>query len=178
MCKRYSPAPRLLLRSRVPLLIGAVVSMLLGGCAGKLRRDYPGANPDNVWKAMQGAAEHPVYTDWNVTENGVWADKEGLRIEIFRELKREVREPGLKPRREEQDWALSLRLVQRGSGPAVEVESRTIESAGRFRVATDHIFNEIELRLAQFPSSAEAAAAASTGSSTTSTDKPAPLEAP
>ncbi|MCZ6836889.1 MAG: hypothetical protein O7G85_14025 [Planctomycetota bacterium] len=79
--KRYTP------------LMLALLLLGLPGCKS-VQQSFPGHDPDSVWTALVAVAESPNYDDmeanqmWEVRDNGIWADVEGNRIEIYRRLHR------------------------------------------------------------------------------------------
>ena len=70
----------------------------LAACGTK-EREFPGHTRDQVWKAMVQAAEDPRYADWIVVDNEVWRDDTASRIEIRRDVRRDVMVSGSPPRR-------------------------------------------------------------------------------
>ncbi len=114
-------------------------------------RDYPGVAPDALWKAAVGAAESPRYTDWMVTENGVFVDEPGKRIEIYRELTRDHAPLGAALQRQSEIWTFSVRVQTDDRIPKVVIDTRSTLRSRGFWKQTDHFFGEIDSRLAQRP---------------------------
>ncbi len=142
------------------LVAAALVALAagMGGCQARSAiRDYPGATPEQVWKAALAAAEDPIPGPWHVIENGVWSDEAERRIELHRVLKRDVFEPGASSTyREERDWAVSIRLLapeldERRYAVAVEIADRTLAFPRKFHSFTDMYFDDIERRLKHTP---------------------------
>src|SRR5687768_8626959 len=115
------------------LLIAAFAlhACVSGGCT-TVRESFAGHDPDQVWTALQAAANSPSggYSTgdpadrWGVRENRVWVDEESARIEIYRSLDRQVYRPGgLEPVRQERTWKLRVQMVER-EPPIVEFSSR------------------------------------------------------
>lgn len=115
-----------------------------------MERSYEGHTRAEVWEAMVQAAQYPRYRDWVVQENNVWADESGERVEILRELKRDVVLPGQKPYREQAEWRLRA-VLEPGFPPTVRMTTQDICVPAHFWLQADHYFDEIQSRLAQAP---------------------------
>ncbi len=135
---------------RSVVLACAAIVMAVG--CNTVSRDYPGVSHDALWQAALGAARNPKYSDWFVTENGVFVDAEENRIEIFRELKRDYASAGEALRRESETWTFSVQVEADHRVPKVVLNSRASIRPPNFLIEADHFFGEIDSRLAQMPS--------------------------
>jgi len=136
-------------RPRLPRFAVALLgAALLGGC--EMERSFEGHTREEVWDAMVLAAQYPRYRDWVVQENNVWADPMKDRVEILRELKRDVVLPGQKPYREESEWRLHA-MLEPGFPPTVKMATKDICVPAHFWLQADHYFDEVQARLAVAP---------------------------
>lgn len=126
----------------------AASAAALGGCS--MERTYEGHTRDQVWNAMVEAARYPRYHDWIVMDNSVWCDEPDARIEILRELKRDVVLPGQKPYREETEWRLRAVLAP-DSPSVVKLSTSNICVPAHFWLQADHFFDEVQARLTNAP---------------------------
>jgi len=125
---------------------------LLGGCRlGSVSRAYPGVSEQQLWSATVLAARQPELTDWFVTENGVFVDEAAHRIEIHRELKRDVMN-GQAVRRQTEIWSFSVEVDASDRMPRVIMQPRGRVRGGSFFSQSDQFFRQIDVRLAQHPS--------------------------
>ena len=131
------------------LLLFIVLPTFLTACGTK-DREFPGHTRDQVWKAMVQAADDPRYADWVVLENKVWRDDAQSRIEILRDLVRDVMVPGQDPKREEAEWRFSAELVN-SNPPSVEFSTSTITVPAHFWLQARHYLDEVDRRLAGMP---------------------------
>ena len=75
------------------LALLSLAALWLPGCTAG-QATFKGYGEQQVWLAMKAAAHLPGYDDlapkmrWQVDANNVWADEDGKRIEIHRELSR------------------------------------------------------------------------------------------
>ena len=144
----------------------------LAACGTK-EREFPGHTRDQVWKAMVQAAEDPRYADWIVVDNEVWRDDTASRIEIRRDVRRDVMVSGSPPRREEFEWRFSA-LVTDATPPAVEFSTSTIVVPAHFWLQARHYLDEVERRLNGLPLENKATIAKySTANSSKLPDRPA-----
>ena len=150
------------------------VILLAAGC-NTVSRDYPGVSHDELWQAALGAARNPKYSNWFVTENGVFVDADANRIEIYRELKRDYAEPGEALRRQSETWTFSVLVDADDRVPKIVLNSRAAIRPPNFLTEADHFFGEIDSRLAQLPIDLSKPASAIT---TTQVADPNGLEAP
>ncbi len=150
------------------------VILLAAGC-NTVSRDYPGASHDELWQAALGAARNPKYSNWFVTENGVFVDANANRIEIYRELKRDYAEPGEALRRQNETWTFSVLVDADDRVPKIVLNSRAAIRPPNFLTEADHFFGEIDSRLAQLPMDSSKPASAIT---TMQVADPNGLEAP
>jgi len=121
-----------------------LAATIAAGCSQT--RTYEGHSRDEVWQAMVMAASQPRYRDWIVMENQVWTDEPGARVEIWRELKRDVVLPGQKPYREEAEWRLRSTL-ESGDVPVVRLSTSDPCIPAHFWLQADHFFEEVQWRL-------------------------------
>ena len=126
------------------LLLFIVLPTFLTACGTK-DREFPGHTRDQVWKAMVQAADDPRYADWVVLENKVWRDDAQSRIEILRDLVRDVMVPGQDPKREEAEWRFSAELVN-SNPPSVEFSTSTITVPAHFWLQARHYLDEVDRR--------------------------------
>jgi len=105
------------------LLLPFVVALLaLGGCSSRTAT-FPGYSDPEVWQAMVTAAEEPVYDDWFVFDNQVMVDRDNVRIEVYRILRRDLVRPGSAPQRQEEAWRFVVHATQ-SDPPTVEFTAR------------------------------------------------------
>ena len=135
-------------QSRIVPLVMLVLSIL--SACGTKEREFPGHSRDQVWKAMVQAAEDPRYADWVVTENQVWRDDIHNRIEILREVRRDVMIAGHEPRREQNEWKFTAALTDTDP-PAVEFSTTTITVPAHFWLQARHYLDEVDMRLKGMP---------------------------
>lgn len=150
-------------------------AILLGAGCNTVSRDYPGVSHDELWQAALGAARNPKYSNWFVTENGVFVDADANRIEIYRELKRDYAEPGEALRRQNETWTFSVLVDADDRVPKIILNSRAAIRPPNFLTEADHFFGEIDSRLAQLPMDSSKPASAIT---TMQVADPNGLEAP
>ncbi len=122
---------------------------ILAACGTK-EREFPGHTRDQVWKAMVQAAEDPRYADWIVVDNKVWRDDAEGRIEIYRDIRREIPNPGSAPRREEIEWKFSAEVTETDP-PGVAFSTSTIAVPAHFWLQASHFLDEVERRLNGMP---------------------------
>ena len=121
----------------------------LAACGTK-ERAFPGHTRDQVWKAMVQAAEDPRYADWIVVDNEVWRDDAASRIEIRRDVRRDLMVAGSPPRREEFEWRFSASVTD-ATPPSVEFSTSTIVIPAHFWLQARHYLDEVERRLSGMP---------------------------
>ncbi|RLS28376.1 MAG: hypothetical protein DWH76_00170, partial [Planctomycetota bacterium] len=131
------------------LFLGIVSLSALTACGTK-DREFPGHSRDQVWKAMVQAADDPRYADWIVVENQVWRDDLNSRLEILRNVRRDVMVSGEAPRREETEWRFSAELTDTDP-PAVEFSTSTITVPAHFWLQARHYLDEVDRRLNGMP---------------------------
>lgn len=81
----------------------------LAACTNR-QQAYPDVPPEQLWTAMKAAAREPTYRDWFVLENSVAVDEADRRIEVYRELRRDVVSPSTPPLREDQSWRFTITM--------------------------------------------------------------------
>ena len=131
------------------LFLGILSLSALTACGTK-DREFPGHSRDQVWKAMVQAADDPRYADWIVVENQVWRDDLNSRLEILRNVRRDVMVSGEAPRREETEWRFSAELTDTDP-PAVEFSTSTITVPAHFWLQARHYLDEVDRRLNGMP---------------------------
>lgn len=158
MCRRSMRMHRFLIDAIAPCTPRAFVCVLLavlpllGGCRlGSVSRAYPGVSEQQLWSATVMAARQPEMTDWFVTENGVFVDDVAHRIEIHRELKRDVMN-GQAVRRQTEIWSFTVDVDMSDRTPRVIMQPRGRLRGGSFFSQSDQFFRQIDVRLAQHPS--------------------------
>ena len=161
--------------SLIRTFVLASAAILLGVGCNTVSRDYPGVSHDELWQAALGAARNPQYSNWFVTENGVFVDAGANRIEIYRQLKRDYAEPGEALRRQSETWTFSVLVEADHRVPKIILNSRAAIRPPNFLTEADHFFGEIDSRLAQLPIDLSNPASAIT---TTQVADPNGLESP
>ena len=136
-------------RGTAGILVAAGSAVLAAGCQHD-SRTYDGHTRDEVWTAMVSAAREPRYRDWIVVDNQVWVDEPGARVEILRELKRDVVLPAQKPFREECEWRLRG-TIEPGDPPTLVLTTHDLCIPAHFWLQADHFFDQVQHRLATAP---------------------------
>jgi hypothetical protein len=120
----------------------------------------PGRDPDQVWNAMVAVAQAPDYsshvdptTRWTVRENEVLIDSDASRIEVYRELERELHLPGQQSRHETRAWKFGIFLEKRNP-PTVLFQTRNSGVAAHAWEEADRYFREVQQFLGPPPSMA------------------------
>lgn len=93
------------------LLLVALAGLALGGCTTR-EAVFENENPDTVWAAMKVAANAPTYNDWVMRRNDVAVFESERRIEVYRDLVRDVIAPGQPHWRDQQTYKLSISLAK------------------------------------------------------------------
>jgi hypothetical protein len=160
----HLPTPRLAAFGWMTAAFVAGIASTLPGCSTG-RETFPGRPADQVWTAMVKAAEQPVYQDWHVLENDVWADERTGRIEIWRLLRRYTDPPGQYPRVEDREWSFTVLLLPE-EPPAATFEVRTPGVPGHAWSEPTRYFDQVWALLGgrpnpAMPESASPAAASS-----------------
>ncbi len=110
-----------------------------GGCTAT-NEIFEGYPADQVWTSLVTVANTPDYSDrdpskrWTVLRNEVWSSREQGRIEIYRELKRILHQPGTKSRLESRTWELSILFSEDSTN-----SSHTIPPTAIFTYRNFHI---------------------------------------
>ncbi len=107
--------------------------------------DYP---RDDVWMAMVQAARAPRYSDWIVVENKVKVDDAAHRITVYRDLRRDLVEPGLSPQREETQWRFAA-VISAQTPTAVTFSTPDWAVPAHFWKEADHFFGQVRMRLGE-----------------------------
>jgi hypothetical protein len=128
------------------LLAGAVLAP--AGCGHSQAADFPDRPRDDVWLAVVQASKAPRYADWIVVQNEVKADDARRRVTVLRDLRRDVVEHGLDPRREELEWRFAAEV---SADDPVRVTFSTPDWAvpGHFWQEADHFFSQVRMRLGE-----------------------------
>jgi len=97
-------------RFAIRISVAAALIVLMTGCT-RIHRSYPERSADEVWTAARAVAEEPRYDDWVVIENAVHADSSTRRIEIYRELRRDLALPATKIQREDRTYRFRITVA-------------------------------------------------------------------
>lgn len=127
----------------LPLVLAVAT---LAGCRGQ-QASFPGHSDPEVWNAMVTVAENPEYHDWHVFENEVAATRPEGRIEIYRVLQRDLVEPGRPPRRQEQDWNITVQFLYTDP-PTIEFKARDTGIPAHAWTEADRYFDDMRRVLA------------------------------
>lgn len=132
----------------VRLVACAALAGSLAGCGHSQTCDFSDRPRDDVWMAVVQASRAPRYPDWVVIENQVKADDPLRRVTVLRDLRRDVVEHGLDPRREEVEWRFSAQV---SADDPVTVTFSTPDWAvpGHFWKEADHFFSQVRMRLGE-----------------------------
>lgn len=141
------PDPTAIARRSAPAAALAALA-LLGGCGHSQTCQFDGRPRDDVYAAVVQASRAPRYPDWIVVENRVKADDAAQRVTVYRDLRRDVVEPGLEPRREEKRWRFTAQ-VSDGSPVAVTFSSPDWTVPSHFWKEADHFFGQVSMRLGE-----------------------------
>ena len=114
---------------------------ILGGCT-TMQQSYPDSTPGQVWSAMIIVARDPTYTDWGIVDNNVWVDQENSRIEIYRNLRRDLHDPVARTRTERREWRFEV-VLQEIKPPLVAFVSRGTAVPAHAREEADRYFTEL-----------------------------------
>jgi hypothetical protein len=130
------------------LAAGAALAASLAGCGHSQSCDFSDRPREDVWMAVVQASRAPRYPDWVVIENQVKADDSLRRVTVLRDLRRDVVEHGLDPRREEVEWRFAAQV---SPGDPVTVTFSTPDWAvpGHFWQEADHFFAQVRMRLGE-----------------------------
>lgn len=100
------------------------LTLILAGCADVHRTVFADQSPQAVWTAMVGAAEAPIYDDWTVLENQVWRSPDAARLEVYRELARQLRNPDRSWSTEHRQWRFQV-ILESEAPPTAAFTSHT-----------------------------------------------------
>jgi hypothetical protein len=125
----------------LPLVSALVLST--AGCTTQ-SATFEGYGGDQVWSAMLAAARTPDYDDWKVTQNEVFVDEAGRRLEVYRLLKRLYVTPHADPRKEEAEWRLQIVM----SGDSAD-GAPTVDFTARQISVPAHVWHEADRYFAQ-----------------------------
>ena len=129
---------------RLPSL--AIVLTMLVGCGGQTA-SFPGHTDPEVWNAMVTVAENPEYQDWRLSENWVTATRPEGRIEIYRILRRDRVQPGRPPRRQQEDWNITVQFLY-SDPPTIEFMARDASIPAHAWAEADRYFEGMRRVLA------------------------------
>ena len=135
--------------SRFGLSLAAAAALLAStGCTTQ-SQSFEGYADDQVWSAMVAASRTPEYDDWKVSENEVFVDEAGRRIEVYRRLRRFYVSPHSDPRKEDEEWRLQMTLVDDSSAdaPTVEFTARQITVPAHVWREADRFFAQVRALL-------------------------------
>ena len=132
--------------ARAALAIVALAT--LGGCGHSQRCDFDDRPRAEVFQAVVQASREPRYPDWVVVRNEVHVDEQDGYVSVYRDLRRDVIETGLDPRREEVEWRFSAQV---SAEDPVTVTFSTPDWAvpGHFWQEADHFFAQVRMRLGE-----------------------------
>lgn len=119
-----------------------------GGCSHTATRSFEDRPRQDVWDAVIQASKEPRYPDWVVVENRVHVVDEDQTVHVYRELKRDLVTPGLKPYREDVSWRFTA-IVLPGDPLTVEFSSPDWAVPAHFWAQADHFFSQVRLRLVE-----------------------------
>lgn len=134
-------------RGALPLA-AAVALVATTGCTSRTQT-FEGYSDDQVWSAMVAASRTPEYEDWKVSDNDVFVDEAGRRIEVYRRLRRFYVSPYSDPRKEDEEWRLQVMLDRDGSAdaPSVEFTARQITVPAHVWREADRFFAQVRALL-------------------------------
>lgn len=159
--------------TRLSMLLSSVVALTLVGCT-TVREAYPGHEPSQVWAAMIASANNPGYHhDWFTVANHVHADDSAAKIELHRELRRDLIVPLGNPQRQERTLKHTIRLVEGKQGPTIEIVSRAVDVPAQAREDAQMYFADVWALLGGKPMTAPNASPTGASGSTDRTPKEA-----
>ena len=137
------------MRERIACL-AAVTAVLatLAGCGHSQTCEFDDRPRDDVWLAVVQASRAPRYPGWIVIENQVKVDEAAHRVTVWRDIRRDVVDAGLSPRREEREWRFMAEVLD---GPPSAVRFSTPDWAvpGHFWEEADHFMAQVRMRLGE-----------------------------
>lgn len=122
-------------------LFTSVAFVSLCGCTSR-SQVFEGYGDDQLWTAMVATARTPEYGDWLMSDNEVFVDEAGRRIEIYRTLRRTLVSPYAEPRREDAEWRFQIELEAEDGTPVVDFTARQI-------AVPAHVWSEADRYFAQ-----------------------------
>lgn len=134
--------------ARIVLAVAALASVLLGGCGHSQRCDFDDRPRAEVFQAVVQACREPRYPDWVVVRNEVHVDEQDGYVSVYRDLRRDVIELGLDPRREERKWRFTA-TVSPARPTTVTLASPDWAVPGHFWREADHFFGQVRMRLVE-----------------------------
>lgn len=143
MIDAYLPS----LRFGAQLLV-MLATMLSVGCGHSQVCDFDDRPRDDVWAAVVAASRAPRYPDWIVIENNIKVDDGAHRVTVYRDLRRDLIEPGLDPHREEKIWRFSA-IVSDQAPVTVTFSTPDWAVPGHFWKEADHFFAQVRMRLGE-----------------------------
>ncbi len=120
----------------------------LGGCGHSQRAEFDDRPRGEVWQAVIQSCRAPRYPDWVVIANEVSIDEAASRVSVYRDLRRDVVEPGRAPRREERRWRF-VATVSSERPTTVTLSSPDWAVPGHFWKESDHFFGQVRMRLSE-----------------------------
>ena len=120
----------------------------LAGCGHSQKCDFDDRPRDDVWAAVVQTARAPRYPDWIVVQNEVKVDEASHRVTVYRDLRRDLVEPGLDPRREEEQWRFTAQ-VSSDSPVAITFSTPDWAVPSHFWRQADHFFGQVRMRLGE-----------------------------
>ncbi len=118
------------------------------GCTSQTQT-FEGYSDDQVWSAMVAASRAPEYDDWKISDNDVFVDEAGRRIEVYRRLRRLYVSPYSDPRKEDEEWRLQVLLGhdESADAPQVEFTARQITVPAHVWREADRFFAQVRALL-------------------------------
>lgn len=135
-------------------LAALALAAALCGCTSR-SQVFEGYADDQLWTAMVATARTPEYDDWKLTENEVFVDESGRRVEIYRVLRRTLVSPYADARRETAEWRFQVALSDEDGAPMVDFTARQAAIPAHVWTEADRYFAQMRTLLG--PPAAKAA---------------------
>jgi hypothetical protein len=154
-------------------LAALTLAALLCGCTSR-SQVFEGYADDQLWTAMVATARTPEYDDWKITENEVFVDETGRRVEIYRVLRRTLVSPYADARRETAEWRFQVALSADEGTPMIDFTARQAAVPAHVWTEADRYFAQMRTLLGPPATRASTAEAPPTESTAESTAEPTP----
>lgn len=135
-------------------LAALALAAALCGCTSRTQL-FEGYADDQLWTAMVATARTPEYDDWKLTENEVFVDENGRRVEIYRVLRRTLVSPYADERRETAEWRFQVALSDDDGTPMIDFTARQAAIPAHVWTEADRYFAQMRTLLG--PPAAKAA---------------------